>query len=219
MQSLSKVLIQSTELGCAEEVLTVVSMLSVQNVWYRPKEKQAQARGESDSEYSVEAFKRHFDSQVDETANVCNEKGVYGPDGAKQHLRLGNAMKAICNGYEAAIQAKTTILTKAKQTADPPSKEDMQRELEALVTKQVVESVELCGGLTDPETAIKGGSVKQCDDERLKYERDVVAPKAGRTQLEPKNYDKAKFLNGGGKMASAQAKRNIQENFNSWRIT
>ena len=40
---LSKILIQSVELGCSDEVLTVTAMLSVQNIWYRPKEKQAQA--------------------------------------------------------------------------------------------------------------------------------------------------------------------------------
>ena len=40
---LSKILIQSVDLGCSDEVLTVTSMLSVQNIWYRPKEKQAQA--------------------------------------------------------------------------------------------------------------------------------------------------------------------------------
>ena len=34
---LSKMLIQSVHLGCSDEVLTVVSMLSVQNVFYRPK--------------------------------------------------------------------------------------------------------------------------------------------------------------------------------------
>ena len=34
---LSKLLIQSVHLGCSEEVLTIVSMLSVQNVFYRPK--------------------------------------------------------------------------------------------------------------------------------------------------------------------------------------
>ncbi|CAH8483905.1 unnamed protein product [Schistosoma margrebowiei] len=36
---LSKMLIMSVHLQCSEEVLTVVSMLSVQNVFYRPKEK------------------------------------------------------------------------------------------------------------------------------------------------------------------------------------
>lgn len=41
--SLSKVLLKSVEYGCSDEVLTVVAMLSVENVWYRPKEKQAQA--------------------------------------------------------------------------------------------------------------------------------------------------------------------------------
>ena len=40
---LSKILIQSVELQCSDEVLTVTAMLSVQNIWYRPKEKQAQA--------------------------------------------------------------------------------------------------------------------------------------------------------------------------------
>ncbi|ETN82335.1 RNA helicase HRH1 [Necator americanus] len=41
--SLAKLLIMSVELGCSDEVLTIVSMLSVQNVFYRPKEKQEQA--------------------------------------------------------------------------------------------------------------------------------------------------------------------------------
>ena len=36
---LSKMLIMSVHLGCSEEVLTIVSMLSVQNVFYRPKDR------------------------------------------------------------------------------------------------------------------------------------------------------------------------------------
>jgi ATP-dependent RNA helicase DHX8/PRP22 len=39
----SKMLIVSTELGCSEEILTIVAMLSVPPVWYRPKEKAAAA--------------------------------------------------------------------------------------------------------------------------------------------------------------------------------
>lgn len=41
--NLSKMLIMSVNLSCSDEILTVVSMLSVQNVFYRPKEKQATA--------------------------------------------------------------------------------------------------------------------------------------------------------------------------------
>ncbi|GFQ88191.1 ATP-dependent RNA helicase DHX8 [Trichonephila clavata] len=41
--NLSKMLIMSAQLGCSEEILTIVSMLSVQNVFYRPKDKQALA--------------------------------------------------------------------------------------------------------------------------------------------------------------------------------
>uniref|UniRef100_A0A2P2I5T5 RNA helicase n=1 Tax=Hirondellea gigas TaxID=1518452 RepID=A0A2P2I5T5_9CRUS len=41
--NLSKMLIMSVNLQCSEEILTIVSMLSIQNVFYRPKEKQALA--------------------------------------------------------------------------------------------------------------------------------------------------------------------------------
>lgn len=36
----AKVVIMSVQLGCSDELLTIVSMLSVQNVFYRPKDKQ-----------------------------------------------------------------------------------------------------------------------------------------------------------------------------------
>ncbi len=36
---LSKTLIMSVHLGCADEILSIVSMLSVQNIYYRPKER------------------------------------------------------------------------------------------------------------------------------------------------------------------------------------
>ncbi|KAJ1553986.1 DEAH-box ATP-dependent RNA helicase prp22 [Cladochytrium tenue] len=41
--SLCKMLILSVDLACSDEILTIVAMLSVQNIFYRPKEKQAQA--------------------------------------------------------------------------------------------------------------------------------------------------------------------------------
>ncbi|KAK3591983.1 hypothetical protein CHS0354_031490 [Potamilus streckersoni] len=40
---LSKMLIMSVHLNCSDEILTIVSMLSVQNVFYRPKDKQSLA--------------------------------------------------------------------------------------------------------------------------------------------------------------------------------
>jgi ATP-dependent RNA helicase DHX8/PRP22 len=40
---IAKMLIMSVSLKCSEEILTVASMLSVDNVFYRPKDKQAQA--------------------------------------------------------------------------------------------------------------------------------------------------------------------------------
>ena len=41
--ALAKTLIASVDMGCSEEILTIVAMLSVQTVFYRPKEKQQQA--------------------------------------------------------------------------------------------------------------------------------------------------------------------------------
>ena len=38
-----QVLLASLELGCTEEALTIIAMLSVQNVFYRPKDKQVKA--------------------------------------------------------------------------------------------------------------------------------------------------------------------------------
>ncbi|MCJ1446873.1 MAG: DEAH-box RNA helicase prp16 [Stictis urceolatum] len=43
--SLAKMLITSVEYGCSEEMLTIVSMLSVPNVFYRPKERQEESDG------------------------------------------------------------------------------------------------------------------------------------------------------------------------------
>lgn len=40
---LAKMLIASVELGCSDEILSIVAMVSVQSVFYRPKEKQGQA--------------------------------------------------------------------------------------------------------------------------------------------------------------------------------
>eukprot|EP00850_Spirogloea_muscicola_P010129 SM000058S18559 [mRNA] locus=s58:491455:496651:- [translate_table: standard] len=40
---LSKMLIASVDLGCSDEILTIISMLQAQNIFYRPREKQAQA--------------------------------------------------------------------------------------------------------------------------------------------------------------------------------
>jgi ATP-dependent RNA helicase DHX8/PRP22 len=36
---LSKMTLTSVDLGCSDEIMTIVAMLSVQNVFYRPREK------------------------------------------------------------------------------------------------------------------------------------------------------------------------------------
>ena len=40
---MSKTLIASVDLGCSDEILTILAMLSAQNIFHRPREKQAQA--------------------------------------------------------------------------------------------------------------------------------------------------------------------------------
>lgn len=41
--AMSKVLLASVDLACSDEIITIMSMLQVQNIFYRPREKQAQA--------------------------------------------------------------------------------------------------------------------------------------------------------------------------------
>jgi pre-mRNA-splicing factor ATP-dependent RNA helicase DHX38/PRP16 len=41
--SLSKMLITADQFGCTEEVLTVVSMLSVPSIFYRPKDREQES--------------------------------------------------------------------------------------------------------------------------------------------------------------------------------
>ena len=43
---LAKILLAAVDLGCADEVMMVVAMLSVKEIFYRPKEKQTRAQAE-----------------------------------------------------------------------------------------------------------------------------------------------------------------------------
>jgi ATP-dependent RNA helicase DHX8/PRP22 len=40
---LSKMLLASVDLGCSDEILTIIAMIQTGNIFYRPREKQAQA--------------------------------------------------------------------------------------------------------------------------------------------------------------------------------
>ncbi|WFD35383.1 RNA helicase [Malassezia cuniculi] len=53
--SLSKILITSVEYGCSEEMLTIVSMLSVPSVFYRPKERQEESDAAREKFYVAES--------------------------------------------------------------------------------------------------------------------------------------------------------------------
>ncbi|CDR95413.1 Probable pre-mRNA-splicing factor ATP-dependent RNA helicase [Babesia bigemina] len=41
--NMAKMLLTSIDMGCSDEIITIVSMLSIQNIFYRPQDKQAQA--------------------------------------------------------------------------------------------------------------------------------------------------------------------------------
>ena len=53
--SLAKILIMSVEYGCSEELLTIVSMLSVPTVFYRPKERQEESDAAREKFYVAES--------------------------------------------------------------------------------------------------------------------------------------------------------------------
>jgi len=51
---MSKMLIASVDLGCSEEILTIVAMLSAQNIFHRPKEKQDAADAKKNKFFQAE---------------------------------------------------------------------------------------------------------------------------------------------------------------------
>ena len=51
---MSKMLIASVDIGCSDEILTIVAMLSAQNIFHRPKEKQAQADARKNKFFQAE---------------------------------------------------------------------------------------------------------------------------------------------------------------------
>ncbi|QDZ17912.1 DEAH-box nuclear pre-mRNA splicing factor [Chloropicon primus] len=124
--ALSKMLMASVDLGCSEEIVTVVAMLSAQNIFFRPREKQAQAdqrhakffqpEGDHITLYTVyEAWKRNNFSNA-----WCHENFIHArsmkraQDVRKQLLMIMDRYKldlvsagrnfdkirrAICSGY------------------------------------------------------------------------------------------------------------------------
>lgn len=67
---LCKMLIMSVHLGCSEEMLTIVSMLSVQNVFYRPKVRNTAKKQQW---YSLAVF---FCACFRFTEHICQNKPV-----------------------------------------------------------------------------------------------------------------------------------------------
>ncbi len=53
---LAKMLMFSVDLGCSEEMVTIVAMLTAQNVFYRPKDKQSQADAKKSKFHQPEGF-------------------------------------------------------------------------------------------------------------------------------------------------------------------
>ena len=124
--AMSKMLMASVDLGCSEEIVTVVAMLSAQNIFFRPREKQAQAdqkhakfyqpEGDHITLYTVyEAWKRNNFSNA-----WCHENFIHArsmkraQDVRKQLLMIMDRYKldlvsagrnfnkirrAICSGY------------------------------------------------------------------------------------------------------------------------
>ena len=72
---LCKMLIMSVHLGCSEEMLTIVSMLSVQNIFYRPKVREISPRHVRFTYMCLwlcyDSVKHTSDSQTNLPPSVC----------------------------------------------------------------------------------------------------------------------------------------------------
>eukprot|EP01116_Phalansterium_solitarium_P014768 TRINITY_DN3258_c0_g1_i2.p1 TRINITY_DN3258_c0_g1~~TRINITY_DN3258_c0_g1_i2.p1 ORF type:complete len:556 (+),score=219.32 TRINITY_DN3258_c0_g1_i2:721-2388(+) len=101
----SKMLIASVDMGCSEEILTIVAMLSIQNLFYRPKDKQSQADDkrsrffQADGDHLTmltvyEAWKRNDFSKVWCSENFVQYRALsHAQDVRKQLLELMDKQK------------------------------------------------------------------------------------------------------------------------------
>ena len=77
--NLAKMLIMAVNIQCSDEILTIVSMLSVQNVFYRPKEKQQiadQKKVKTTFIYKKQVVDAIFILNAQEGNKLKNNKGL-----------------------------------------------------------------------------------------------------------------------------------------------
>ncbi|KXS09372.1 hypothetical protein M427DRAFT_39076 [Gonapodya prolifera JEL478] len=94
---LAKMLIMSVDLGCSDEILTIVAMLSVQNIWYRPKEKQAIADQKKAKFHQPEA--RSLRRAQDIRKQLLGIMDRYRQDIVSCGRNFRKVLMAICGGF------------------------------------------------------------------------------------------------------------------------
>eukprot|EP00928_Gymnodinium_smaydae_P031626 TRINITY_DN23156_c0_g1_i1.p1 TRINITY_DN23156_c0_g1~~TRINITY_DN23156_c0_g1_i1.p1 ORF type:complete len:813 (+),score=178.74 TRINITY_DN23156_c0_g1_i1:59-2497(+) len=89
----ARVLIAASELGCAEDALTLVSLLSSESVWYRP------SRAHSDEVRAADRAQSEFVHSLGDHTTLLNvyrhweESGCGGPDWCKKHYLHFRALR------------------------------------------------------------------------------------------------------------------------------
>lgn len=114
--NLSKILIMSVHLGCSEEVLTIVSMLSVQNVWFRPKDQQQLADQKKAKFNQVEGDHITLLSVYNAWRNN-NFSATWCRDNFVQYRSLKRAQEVRRQLLSIMDRHKLNIISCAKQTA------------------------------------------------------------------------------------------------------
>jgi len=126
LPQLSKTLIKSSELECSEEVLIIVSLLSVQGIWHRPRKKQQEAdamkarfnkeegdhitllhvyrewtKNGRDNKWCMENYihKRALDKAEDIMAQLQNYMTSYGLQIASAGNDIERILKAFVSGF------------------------------------------------------------------------------------------------------------------------
>ncbi|KAK8792819.1 hypothetical protein WA158_004983 [Blastocystis sp. Blastoise] len=105
---LSKVLLKSVEEGCSDEILTIVAMLSVENIFMRPKDKQVEADQKHSMFFVPEgdhlSLLNIYESWIKNGKNASWCRDRYIQDRAMKRAddirnQLMNIMKCIVSGY------------------------------------------------------------------------------------------------------------------------
>ena len=157
----SKMLIASVDLGCSEEVLTIIGMLSAQNIFYRPREKQAQVRRQQWPPCG--SSRGGSDSEVAEHA-----PSVPCTDGSRQPAAWAGRLRRQLDRRRSIHCVSAPSRLQRRHTLASPADFALWFESRTACAASLLSPLTRCTSVADPDSCI-GPCLDQADQKKAKF--------------------------------------------------